>query len=255
MSGKSSASVIRPEFRVFPDPPSLAWAAAETFISLAAKSIASGGLFSVALAGGSTPRRLHKVLADSELAAQVEWEKVHVFWGDERCVPADHPESNYCMARETLLEHVPIPPANIHPVQGKLQPSQAAEAYEAELQQHFGPHALPVFNLILLGLGEDGHTASLFPGATGLLESQRWVIAVEHREPPAPLVDRVTFTPLLINAAEQVVFLVAGEAKSGRVAQVLKGSYQPDILPAQLIRPEKGALVWLLDATAAAGLE
>jgi len=195
------------------------------------------------------------MLAEPGLAEKVKWEKVHVFWGDERCVPTDHPDSNFRMVNERLLVHVPIPEVNIHPIQGGLPPSQAAELYEAELRGYFGTNTQPAFDLIFLGLGEDGHTASLFPGSTGLYEPGRWVIPVEHRLPPKPLVDRVTFTPWLINTAAQVMFLVTGAAKSGRVVQVLKGPYQPDVLPAQLIWPEKGALIWMLDAAAAAGLE
>lgn len=255
MSGKKNASPSQPDIRVYPDPASLAKAASDIFIDLAANTTARAGLFSVALAGGSTPRLLYTMLAQPDLASQVAWNRVHVFWSDERCVAPNHAESNYRLARETLLEQVPIPNTNIHAVQGELKPFQAAEAYEAELQQHFGAGVMPVFDLILLGIGEDGHTASLFPGDAGLQVKQHWVTSVEHRQPPEPLVDRVTFTPPLINAAAHVVFLVMGKAKSKRVAQVLKGPYQPDKLPAQLIRPEHGVLVWLLDAAAAADLK
>jgi len=254
MSGKRSASVTKPEIRVYPDPQSLARAAAELFVSLAAKSAASGGLFSVVLAGGSTPRRLHARLAEPEIAALVEWERVHVFWGDERCVPADHPESNYRMGRETLLDRVPIPAGNIHPIRCEAQPSQAAENYEADLRRFFGAGNQPAFDLIFLGLGEDGHTASLFPGSPDLHESERWVIPVKHRSPPAPLVDRVSLTQALINTAAQVVLLVAGAGKAAAAARALTGAYQPELLPAQLIRPAQGRLIWLLDAAAAAGL-
>ena len=254
MSGERNASATKPEIRVYPDPPSLAEAAAELFISLAAESAARGALFSVALSGGTTPRRLHARLAEPEMAAQVAWERVHIFWGDERCVPADHPESNYRMGRETLLDRVPIPGGNIHPIHCEAQLSQAAEAYQAELRGFFSPGDTPIFDLIILGLGEDGHTASLFPGSPGLQEGDRWVIPVEHRSPPAPLVDRVTLTPVLINAAAQVIFLVAGAGKASITARVLSGAYQPELLPAQIIQPTHGRLTWLLDAAAAAGL-
>lgn len=254
MSGKNSASAINSDIRIYPDPASLARAAAENFVSLAAVATARHDLFSVALSGGSTPRLMHTYLALPSLSDQVAWERVHVFWGDERCVPAEHADSNYRMAYETLLEHVPIPSANIHPIQGETLPSQAAEEYEAELRGFFENGDSKTFDLVFLGLGEDGHTASLFPGSGGLQERKHWVIPVEHSTPPAPLVDRVSLTPALINTAAQVIFLVAGEAKAGRVAQVLKGPYQPETLPAQSIQPVNGALVWMLDAAAASRL-
>lgn len=225
------------------------------FVSLAAAASAAGDLFAAALAGGATPRLTYLRLAEPDLSGRVKWADVNLFWGDERCLPADHPESNYRIARVSWLERAPIPAGNIHPIQGEMQPARAAEAYEAELRRFFGPGKNPEFDLIFLGLGEDGHTASLFPGDPALREPERWVTPVEHRLGPAPLVDRVTFTPSLINRARQVIFLVTGAAKAGIVARVLKGSYQPQALPAQLIRPHSGRLVWMLDAAAASGLE
>jgi 6-phosphogluconolactonase len=171
---------------------------------------------------------------------------VHFFWGDERCVPPNHADSNYRMVAESLLNHVPALAENIHRVQGELAPSQAAEHYEAELRAFFGE--TPAFDLILLGLGEDGHTASLFPGSPALAESVRWVVAAQHTSPPLPLVSRVTLTFSVFNAARQVLFLVSGAGKAPRLAEIRRGV--PD-LPAARIRPASGDLLWLIDQAAA----
>jgi 6-phosphogluconolactonase len=245
------------EIETFPDAASLARAAAGQWVSLADASIAGHGQFSVALSGGSTPRALYSLLATGEFAACVDWPRVHVFWGDERCVPADHPESNYGMARQALLDHVPIPVFNIHRIPCELEPQQAAAAYEQTLRTWFadgsagpraGEGAPPRFDLILLGMGEDGHTASLFPGAAALGERTRWVVAYNVISLG---VWRVTLTPVIINAAVHVMFLVCGANKAERLRQVLTGPYRPDELPAQIVRPTRGRLVWLVDAAAA----
>jgi 6-phosphogluconolactonase len=190
--------------------------------------------------------------------APLDWEHIHVFWGDERCVPPDHPDSNYHMARSAFLERVDIPEENIHRVRCEGSPEQAAAAYEEELRDFFTPESgslspqdLPLFDLIWLGLGEDGHIASLFPGTTAVKEHQRWVVAVEHRQPPMPMMDRVTLTLPVINAARQVTFLVSGASKAARLEQVLaphESDEEP--LPAQLVQPEDGNLLWLVDETA-----
>ncbi|MCI0403952.1 MAG: 6-phosphogluconolactonase [Acidobacteria bacterium] len=202
--------------------------------------------FYIALAGGGTPRRLYELLASSEFERRVPWERVHFFWGDERLVPRDHPQSNYKLARESLLRHVRIPPKNIHPVGVNLPLEQAAAAYEQEVRSVVGGRwTFPVFDLILLGLGDDGHTASLFPRAPALQEKQKLVTT--HRMPgtePA----RVTLTLPVLNAAKRVFFLVSGECKATALRTVVEGTGQ---LPAHLVAP-KGELLWLAD-TAAAG--
>ncbi|CAG1769080.1 partial 6-phosphogluconolactonase, partial [uncultured bacterium] len=194
------------EVRRHSDANHLAHAAAELFVALSKPAIAEQGRFTVALSGGSTPKALYQLLAREPYANQIEWSHVHIFWGDERCVPADHPDSNYRMAREAFLQYVPLLPENIHPMHGDLDPAQASAEYEQQLRIFFG-NGLPVLNLILLGMGDDGHTASLFPGTAAIHEQSRWVIGhyVEKLE-----TWRLTLTPPVINAAAQVTFLVAG---------------------------------------------
>ncbi len=204
--------------------------------------------FRVALAGGGTPRRLYELLATPEFERRIPWERVHVFWGDERMVPHDHPQSNYKLARESLLKHVRIPPKNIHPVPVTLPPEQAATEYEQELRRQFGRRwGFPEFDLILLGLGDDCHTASLFSGAPALHEKQRSVAT--HRPPHLPA--RITLTLPVLNAARRVHFLVSGDSKATALRMALEGSGH---LPAQLVHP-KGELLWLADSAAAGKLK
>ena len=240
------------KLHVFSTPEALAEAAAEHVAQLAHAAVMDHGRFSVALSGGSTPRALHTRLAAEPWRDAVDWDRVHVFWGDERCVPPDHPDSNYRMARETLLDHVPIPPAQVHRMRGELSPAEAAAAYEAELRAFFPTVAWPAFDLVLLGMGDDGHTASLFPGTAALAETEHWVVAnrVEKLE-----TWRLTLTAPAINRAAHVLFLVAGTGKAERLRQVLRGPYQPTVLPSQLIRPVSGDLVWFVDRAAASGEE
>ena len=237
------------EIRTYPDAASLARAAAEHFITLAAEAIATRGRFAVALSGGSTPRATYALLASEEFAARVDWPRVHVFWGDERCVPPDHPDSNYRMAREALLDKIPIPTENVHRIRGELSPDQAAVAYHEKLEAVLGANGR--FDLILLGMGADGHTASLFPGTAALHEQTCWVVA--HYVDKLSMW-RVTLTPVAINAAAHVTFIVSGAGKAERLREVLAGPYQPDVLPAQIVRPADGHLLWLVDAAAAVHL-
>lgn len=237
------------EFRVYPDAASLARAAAEYFVTRAVEAVAARGRFVVALSGGSTPKATYALLATGEFVAGVDWSHVHAFWGDERCVPPDHPDSNYRLARETLLDRVPIPADNIHRMRGELDPDQAATTYQAELEAVLDADGQ--CDLILLGMGADGHTASLFPGTAALHERARWVVAHYVDKLNAW---RVTLTPVIINAAAHVTFIVAGSGKAGRLQEVLAGPYQPDVLPAQIVKPTNGRLLWLVDAAAAVDL-
>ena len=239
------------DVRILPDSEHLASAVAEHFVALAGEAIAARGLFSVALSGGSTPLAAYALLATGEYAVRVDWGRIHVFWGDERCVPPDHVDSNYRMAREALLDNVSVPQQHVHRLRGGACPRDVAVLYEVELRKIFRA-GVPRFDLILLGLGQDGHTASLFPGAEVLDEQRRWVVA--H------YVDsvqgwRVTLSPLVINAARNVTFIVSGADKSDVVREVLEGPSQPYLLPAQLVKPDEGHLLWLLDEEAAALLE
>jgi 6-phosphogluconolactonase len=234
--------------RISPDTPHLAQAAAEYVVEVAQSAIAGQKRFSIALSGGSTPRDLYRLLASSAFAKRLEWDNVHIFWGDERCVPPDHPDSNYSMAKETLLNPVKLPPTNVHRMKGEAQPAFAAVEYERVLKRFFGEQE-PNFDLVLLGMGDDGHTASLFPGTAAVHESKRWV--VENYVAPKNMW-RITLTPVAINAAAHVAFLIAGSGKARRLKQTLGGAYTPDELPAQLIRPRQGELMWFLDAAAAA---
>ena len=239
-----------PEIEIFPNAAALSRRAAEQFSALAEFAIRKRERFAVALSGGSTPRAMHALLAAPPFAARIDWSKVYVFWSDERCVAPQDAESNYGNARASLLIHVHIPPENIQRVHGELAPEHAAQKYEDKLREFFAGKA-PRFDLVLLGLGEDGHTASLFPGAPGIRENSRWAVAVKHAVPPLPLVDRVTLTPPVINAAANVTFLVTGAAKAERLRQVLRDPYNPDRLPAQVVRPKDGKLFWFLDEAAA----
>lgn len=244
---------------VFPGAEALAEEAAQRFAQAAGDAINARGTFVVALSGGTTPRSLYAQLAGPRYASSVPWPLVQVLWGDERCVAPDHAASNYRMAREALLDHVPIPAANVHRIHGEDDPTAAARAYEQTLRSVLGtpqgpPRDTPEarIDLVLLGLGNDGHTASLFPGAPVVTEGELWVVA--HRTPIEPPW-RVTLTPVIINAAAEILFLVSGAGKAAIVQRVLEGPLRPDELPAQLIAPTHGRLHWLLDAAAARDLE
>lgn len=239
--------MMNPEIVILPDATALAREAAQRFARVACEAVESRGRFSVALSGGSTPGVLYRMLAEEPYRDQIPWAQAHLFWGDERCVPADDPGSNYRLASETLIERVPIPTDNVHRVWGELEPNAAARAYERDLYDFFcGPRTR--FDLALLGVGSDGHTASLFPGSAALRETERMALAVEAEYGGRPA-NRVTLTLPAINSAREIWFLVTGSDKAGIVQAVLE---EPDgILPAQRICPTAGALAWLLDAAAA----
>ena len=231
---------------IFQNLEKLSQAAAETFVNLADQAVRARGRFSVALSGGGTPRRMYELLASNPLRGRVRWSAVHVFWGDERCVPAEDPRSNARMARQALLDHVPLPAGNIHPISGELPPTQAAARYETILRKFF-EGGEPVFDLILLGLGENAHTASLFPHTPVLQESQRWAAEVYIASQE---MYRVTLTAPLINRARKVLFLVSGAGKAEALQHVLEGAVQPNDFPAQLIRPNGVHATWLVDKAA-----
>lgn len=249
---------VRDNVEVFPSGAELAVGAAERFIAAAAAAIAVTEAFSVALSGGSTPHALFMLLASPAYSRRVDWSRVHLFWGDERCVPPDDEASNYRMARETLIDHVPLRAENIHRIRGEDPPAAAAERYERELREAFAtPTGAPGlaagsrFDLVLLGLGTNGHTASLFPHCQAVREQTRWVMAenIEMLQ-----MWRITLTPAIINAACEVLFIVSGGEKSAVLRRVLYGVRETDDLPAQAIAPAPGRLHWLVDAAAAAEL-
>jgi 6-phosphogluconolactonase len=226
-------------------PESLSETAARLFVKRSRHAVQVQNQFSVVLAGGRTPERTYQILSRPPFRDQVPWAKAHVFWSDERCVPPDDPQSNAYMAHQALLDHVPIPPDQIHPICGQ-NPRQAAEEYEDLLRDFFAGRS-PRFDFILLGLGENGHTASIFPGTQAVEEQEHWVIAVYVAE---QAMWRITMTPLLINQAAMVAFLVAGTAKTRVLQRALDGPFEPHDLPAQLIQPVSGDLDWIVDEAA-----
>jgi len=237
-----------PEIKVLPDPAAVAHEAAERIVAAAEVAVELNDRFAIALSGGSTPRLLFELLASPDFRTRIEWTKVQVFFGDERCVPPDHPESNYRMARETLLSRVPIPGDNVYRMRGEVEPEEAAKEYGLMLQEKFGDGGL---DLILLGMGEDGHTASLFPGTQAVNEKKHRVVANYAEHSTTGKSWRITMTAPFINRSEQVIVLVAGAAKAERLKQVLEGPIEPEKHPIQLIHPGSGKLIWLIDAAAA----
>jgi len=241
-----------PRATVYPNSESFVAGAADLILELATRAIAERGRFTLALAGGNTPRPVYARLATEGYAGRVDWSKVEIFFGDERCVPPDDPRSNFQMARTALLERVPLPPGNIHRIKGEEDPAPAAIMYEQELQRTLRTSSVPALDLICLGMGDNGHTASLYPGTAALREPVRWVVP-QYVEVISMW--RVTFTALLINAARHVAFLLQGAEKAEMLRRVLEGPYEPDVLPAQLIQPANGRLYWLVDAPAAAKVQ
>lgn len=235
--------------QVFDSPAQLASAVADAFVADAREAIAHRGQFSVALAGGTTPRGAYQLLAQEPRRSALDWKLVHAFFGDERCVPPESNESNFKMALETLLGRVPILPENIHRMRGEADPAQAAIEYAELLTQEFGP--IPHFDLIMLGMGADGHTASLFPGTDPRLDEERLVrdVYVEKVK-----MHRLTITPLVINNARHVLIATEGLPKAPALYAVLKGPYDPVVHPVQIVAPIGGRLDWYVDRAAAAEL-
>lgn len=248
MAGRDAPNAVR----VFDTAEEVAAAAALRFVELACEADEARGLFSVALAGGNTPRRVYELLAGDELRTQVHWPRVHVFFGDERQVPHEHPDSNFRMASETLLSRVDVLAENVHRIEGRGDAAANASVYEDELRGFFGDVPWPRFDLVMLGMGDDGHTASLFPGTPALVEQRAWVFANRVEKLGTW---RVTLTAPAINAARRVLFTVSGASKAARLREVLRGPHDPARLPSQLIRPAAGAAEWLVDKAAAAELD
>jgi 6-phosphogluconolactonase len=243
----------RTEVRVVEDAAALADAAAEEFVAAAGDAVRARGFAAVALSGGSTPRRLYALLAESPRRERIDWGRLHVFFGDERPVPPDDPDSNYRMAREAMLSKVPVLQENVERFRGEEDPERAASLYQESLRRRFRlePGEIPRFDLALLGLGPDGHTASLFPGTRAVRERDRLAVANWVGRLDAV---RLTLTAPVFNRADRVLFLVGGEDKAKALKSVLEGPFEPEQLPAQLIRPDPGRVLWIVDRAAASRL-
>lgn len=203
--------------------------------------------FTLALSGGETPQMLYKKLASEEYKEKINWKRVHIFWGDERVIPFDDDRNNARMAFKNLINQITIPPAQVHKMRVDIEPLFAAKDYENVLQVYFG-NTEKSFDLILLGVGNDGHTLSLFPGSLVVDEKQHWVNAVYNEKQK---MYRITLMPSIVNKASRIAFMVTGENKSEILYRIIEGQYEPNVLPAQLIKPENGELHWFLDKNAA----
>jgi 6-phosphogluconolactonase len=253
-SSNNPLQELLPGVRVFADPAEVARAAARLFVDFAWQSIARHGKFTVALSGGNTPRAMFELLASAEFRGQIDWPKVHIFWSDERAVPPESHESNYGMARRELLVRVPIPQANVHRMEAeKANIGRAAHEYEEVLREHLelDERGFPKFHLILLGMGADGHTASLFPGNRVTLQTSRWVSTPTVAKLNAR---RMTLTLPVLDSAMRVVFLVVGSDKAEMLRAVIEGKADPPY-PAQMVQPrDYGLKLFLVDRAAAASL-
>lgn len=244
------------EYRVYDDQHALSHAAAEYFVAGIQGAVTNRSMARIAISGGGGPKPVFALLADPHQPYReaIPWDRLWVFWVDERCVPPDSPDSNYGAARDLLLEKVPLLPEHITRIEGELDPEEAAARYETAIRAQYRLEGAqgPVFDLIQLGMGDNAHTASLFPHTQALHEIGR--IAVANEVPSERLSHRVTLTYPVINAGRDVFFLIEGAAKAGPLAEVLTGAYDPETLPSQLIQPQNGRLVFLLDRAAAARL-
>ncbi|MCZ2343253.1 MAG: 6-phosphogluconolactonase [Bacteroidales bacterium] len=244
--------MTEPTITIVPDADQVALRTAELITQTAIQAIQERGRFTLVLSGGSTPEKAYAILAEPRFADRIDWPRWELFFGDERFVPHDDPRSNAAMADRTLLSHVPIPPRNVHPIPTHLGTAQeCAEAWQAQLRTQFP--SLPQFDLVLLGLGDDGHTASLFPGKPALWEQSAWAVGSTPGVLPPP-VDRVTLTFPVLNAARHAVFLVTGEKKADVVHKLLRQNPPISEAPAIGVQPATGTLTWLLDTAAAAKL-
>jgi 6-phosphogluconolactonase len=239
------------EVRILPDGPAIANRCAQKFVEIAAAAVKEKGSFDVALAGGSTPKLLYGLLVDDpELRSLVPWDKMHVFFGDERHVKPDHPDSNFRMATESMISKSPLKPEQVTRIKGEYPVAEdAAKEYDQYLRTYYklAEGQFPRFDLVLLGMGSEGHTLSIFPGTKALRENHR--IAV-HNWVGKVLMDRITLTAPAVNNAANVILMVTGADKAPALTAVLERFYEPDQLPAQLIQPTNGSLLWLVDTTA-----
>ncbi|QDL06768.1 6-phosphogluconolactonase [Brasilonema octagenarum UFV-E1] len=248
-------SQVKPEIQVFANAEALTQAAAAEFVQQAHQAIQARGRFTIALSGGSTPKSLYALLATQPWRNQIPWNQIHFFWGDERHVPPSDPSNNFRMTQEQLLFQVPIPQENVYRIKAENPDAKAAAAeYEQDLRQFFQlqEHQFPRFDLVLLGMGANGHTASLFPGTDAVHEQTRLVVAPWVEELNSY---RITLTPPVINNAVEILFFVTGAEKATTLKAVLEGQYQPDRLPAQIISPTQGRVMWMIDQAAAHLLE
>ena len=239
------------KIEVLSDLEALSLRAASIFVSASKNSIASNKRFAVAISGGSTPRRLYTLLGSEVYRHRVDWQHVHFFWADERCVPKEDEASNFRTAFDTFLSKIALPDKNIHRIKGEEAPDKAARDYEEEIRRFFGESERPGFDLIILGVGEDGHTASLFPGSKSLEERVRLAIPVYLGEPSK---NRITLTLPVLNNADQILFLVAGPSKAGVLSEILGDGEKRKGFPAALVRPAHGNMTWLIDQEAAGKL-
>jgi 6-phosphogluconolactonase len=242
---------MKPDIRIFKDLETLSRHAAEIFVEQSAKAISEHDRFLVVLNGGNTPNRLFQLLA-TEYRDKVDWNSVHIFWGDERCVPPTDPGNSYGQAKEILLDYVHIPENHVHRVRGELAPTAAALEYSEMLKKFAESElAFPHFDLVYLGMGEDGHTASLFPGAPVKMTETVVPVTANYQDRPA---NRVTLTPRIFNQARMIVFMAIGEKKANTLAEVIGDRYNPELYPVQRIEPKDGELIWLVDNGAASKL-
>jgi len=237
------------ELHRYKDGEALSQAAAKWIAARIGATLQKAGRFTIALSGGSTPKRLHQILAQSPYKEQIDWSKLHVFWGDERAVPFEDDRNNAKMAYDTLLNFVPVPAAQIHVMRTDISPEESASEYEKLLHQYFDKTPFS-FDLVLLGMGDDGHTLSLFPGMPIVHEEKAWAKSFWL---PAQDMSRITITKTIANKSAAVAFLTAGAAKAHALGEVLEGAYNPDKYPSQEIKPT-GELHWFVDEAAAAGL-
>lgn len=243
---------IQSHINIYVNSGALSRAGAELFVRASRKALEARGRFLAAISGGGTPAGLFGLLADITYREQVPWESTYAFWADERMLSPDEEGSNYRQAADTLLDHVTIPKGNILRIKGELEPAEAVNDYTKVLKRFAAPPlAWPRFDLVLLGMGSDGHTASLFPGSPVETDSPVLSVSADYQGRPT---QRVTLTPPVFNSAREVIFLVTGESKAETLTRVINGEFQPELLPAQRIRPADGELTWLLDCAAASKL-
>lgn len=231
------------EIKRFDGAGSLAKAVADEIVDLVKKTLEHKDRFTFVLSGGSTPKKLYELLASAEYKDQIDWEKVHIFWGDERYVPFTDEKNNAKMSFETLLDHVPVVRDHIHVMRTDLPADESSTHYEEILKQYFGENAKHTFDLVLLGMGSDGHTLSLFPGYPIVHETEKWADSFFLQEQN---MYRITLTRSVVNKSHNIFFLVAGADKAEALNQVLEGQPNPDKYPSQVIRPEDGRLLWFL---------